>query len=45
MTTRWRGHARSEHGEQIANPPGLRGVSGQGAVWAVVADELLKVSE
>src|SRR5207253_6327033 len=36
------GHA---HREQVAIPRGRRGVSGQGAVRAVVVDEVLKVGE
>jgi len=33
------------HSEPIAIPRGRRGVSGQGAVRAVVVDEVLKVGE
>ena len=36
---------RTRHREQIAIPRRLRGVGGQGAVGAVVGDELFKVGE
>jgi len=36
---------RTCHGEQVAVPGGLGGVAGQGAVRAMVVDELLKVGE
>jgi len=35
--------ARARHGEQIAVPGRLGGVSYQRAVWPVVVDELLKI--
>jgi len=37
--------ARARHGEQVAVPGGFRRVARQGAVGAVVVDELFKVSE
>ena len=36
---------RTCHGEQVAVPGGLGGVAGQGAVRAMVVDEVLKVGE
>ncbi len=37
--------ARTRHGEQVAIPGWRSGVGGQGAVWAVIVDEVFKVGE
>ena len=36
---------QTRHGEQVPIPRGLRGVGGQGAVRAVITDELLELGK